>query len=164
MATETTSGSGYGPLYPGNIPIDPSIKEFIARFFTVSDTSGLTDDWVGFFRDDATLVMGNNTAEGQQEIRKLRVRMWNEVSARKHTLEKVFPANFDDAFRMNAAEFMLFGSVTYRRKAELAAPDSEAAEREDLEAKVDWAAHGKLKRDASNAPWGFAYYRVYLQR
>lgn len=78
--------------------------------------------------------------------------MLEEVESRKHRVVKVFPANFDAIVQMHAAEFMLFGSVAYRKTG----PDSEVT--------VDWAAHAKLKRDGVNSPWRFEYYRVYLQR
>ncbi len=93
------------------------------------------------------------------EIRRLRVSMWKTVRSRKHHLEKVFPANFDVIVDMNAAEFMMYGSVAYQSKT---AHDDEGEK--GVEEKVDWAAHAMLRRDGINGAWGFEYYRVYLQR
>jgi len=85
--------------------------------------------------------------------------MWRRVSARKHKLSKVFPADFDGILETNAVEFMLHGDVVLVSKEplETASPDSEKSERV-----LGWAAHARLKRDEHNAPWGFAYYRVYI--
>lgn len=96
--------------------------------------------------------------EGLPEIRKLRLRMWEDVEARKHHLVKVFPASFSAArggtavAPLNEAEFMIFGAVAYRLR------DGAA------EAAVDWAGHARLWRDKVTAPWRFGFYRVYLQR
>ena len=107
------NASGYEPMYPTDSPADATVKRFVTRFFGISDTPGLTDEWVEFFRDDATLVMGNDAATGRQQVRKLREGMWERVEARKHTLVKVFPGSFVDrefGGEENIAEFMLFGS------------------------------------------------------
>ncbi|KAK0711084.1 hypothetical protein B0H67DRAFT_273624 [Lasiosphaeris hirsuta] len=161
------SDVNYRPAYPVNHPLDSSIKNFIARFFAISDTPGpaLTEHWVDFFRDDATLVMGNDEATGKEgiaiafshtmlplpilkwercltsrgtEIWNLRLGMWKTVDARKHTVFKVFPGSFDSIVAMHEAEFMMFGKVAYRLKM-APAPGAERT-------------------------WGFAFYRVYLQR
>jgi len=58
--------SHYHPLYPSNYPLDPSVKDFITSFFATSDVPGLTDEWLGFFREDATLVMGKDKAMGKE--------------------------------------------------------------------------------------------------
>ncbi len=58
--------SGYEPYYPSNIPIDSSVKRFIANFFETSDNPDETDEWVGFFQDDAAIIMGNDTARGKE--------------------------------------------------------------------------------------------------
>ena len=57
--------SGYEPLYPSNVPVDSSVKEFITHFFEVSDDPDGNDEWVDFFLEDATLIMGNDTAKGR---------------------------------------------------------------------------------------------------
>ncbi|KAK0630742.1 hypothetical protein B0T17DRAFT_229977 [Bombardia bombarda] len=162
--SNNSNKSGYEPAYPSKHSMDPSIQEFVSEFFKISDSPAKTDDWVDCFRDGATLVMGNETAEGKQEIRKLRHGMWDKVEARKHSVAKVFPAagGFnDDGVEVegddnddDVAEFMMFGSVAYRLKT-------------GEEASVDWAAHAQLRRrkveGGGCSPWVFAHYRVYLQ-
>ncbi|KAL2134804.1 hypothetical protein VTI74DRAFT_10788 [Chaetomium olivicolor] len=149
-------GSGYEPWYPSNIPLNSSVKEFITHFFEVSDDPDRNDEWVGFFRDDATVIIGNDVAKGKEEIRKLRRRMWKEVEARKHRLVKVFPAHFSpdrsSVVSMHEAEFMLFGAVAYRMK------DGKG------DAVAGWAGHAQVRRDGLNSPWKFDFYRVYIQR
>lgn len=58
--------SNYNPAYPSNIPVDDGIKEFITTFYTVSDTPGKNQEWVEYFRDDATLVMATQKAIGKK--------------------------------------------------------------------------------------------------
>ncbi|KAK3357537.1 hypothetical protein B0T25DRAFT_162285 [Lasiosphaeria hispida] len=155
----SASDVNYHPACPVNHPLDSSIKDFIARFFAISDTPGpaMTEQWVDFFRDDAMLVMGNDEATGKEEIWNLRLGMWKKVEARKHTVFKVFPGSFDSIVATHETEFMMFGKVTYRLKK---AP----APGEERDATVSWAAHAKVKRDGLGSPWGFAFYKVYLQR
>ena len=57
--------SGYEPLYPSNVPVDSSVKEFITHFFEVSDDADRNDEWADLFLEDATLIMGNDTAKGR---------------------------------------------------------------------------------------------------
>lgn len=58
--------SGYEPAYPNNIRTDPSVKRFITHFFEVSDTPDSIDEWVSHFREDATVIMGNDVAKGKE--------------------------------------------------------------------------------------------------
>lgn len=57
--------ANYNPAYPANVPLDAGIKEFVTTFYGVSDTPGKNAEWVGFFRDDATLVMAKEEATGK---------------------------------------------------------------------------------------------------
>lgn len=69
MASSTSppgGDSGYEPAYPNNIPTDSSVKRFISEFFEVSDTPGSIDEWVSYFRNDATVIMGNDVAKGKE--------------------------------------------------------------------------------------------------
>ncbi|KAJ4292318.1 hypothetical protein N0V88_005950 [Collariella sp. IMI 366227] len=120
LAAVPGGASGYEPWYPNNIPLNSSVKDFISHFFEVSDDRDRNEEWVGFFREDATVIMGNEVAKGTEEIRKLRRHMWKEVEARKHRLVKVFPAHFSldrtSVVSMHDEEFMLFGAVAYRKK------------------------------------------------
>jgi len=58
--------SGYEPLFPNNIPTESSVKHFITHFFEVSDDSDRNDEWVGFFDENATVIMGNDVAKGKE--------------------------------------------------------------------------------------------------
>ncbi|KAH6850287.1 hypothetical protein B0I37DRAFT_371252 [Chaetomium sp. MPI-CAGE-AT-0009] len=149
--------SGYEPWYPNNIPVDSSIKRFITHFFEVSDDPDRNEEWVEFFDENATVMMGNDVARGREEIRKLRERMWQEVEARKHRLVKVFPAKFSAErsaiVSMHETEYMLFGAVAFRMR-------DDAKE----DAVVGWAGHAQLRRDGVTAPWRLGFYRVYIQR
>lgn len=57
--------ANYSPSYPTNVSVDTGIKEFITTFYGVSDTPGKNQEWVDFFRDDATLVMEKKEATGK---------------------------------------------------------------------------------------------------
>ncbi|KAK3379366.1 hypothetical protein B0T24DRAFT_675167 [Lasiosphaeria ovina] len=157
--------ASYAPAYPSAPAVDPALRDFVARFFATSDTPGLTDEWLAFFSDDATVVMGSETATGIQEIRSLRLRMWDKVEARKHHVAKVFPGSFDDEAD-TAAELMLFGSVAYvlKQTPATAAGAGAGAGAGTPQTATDWAAHARLKRNGVDSPWAFVYYRVYLQK
>ena len=58
--------SGYEPCYPTNTPVDASVKRFITHFFEVSDDADRNDEWVGFFGEDATVMMGSDVAKGRE--------------------------------------------------------------------------------------------------
>jgi hypothetical protein len=58
--------SGYEPLYPANMAVDSSVKRFITHFFEVSDDEDRNDEWLSFFQDDATVMMGNDVAKGKK--------------------------------------------------------------------------------------------------
>lgn len=57
--------AGYRPVYPVDVQVGDSVKEFVTRFYGVSDTPGKDAEWVDFFRDDATLVMAKDKAAGK---------------------------------------------------------------------------------------------------
>ncbi|KAL2124081.1 hypothetical protein VTJ04DRAFT_446 [Mycothermus thermophilus] len=152
--------SGYEPWVPTNVPFDTSVKQFIRHFFEVSDDPARDAEWVGMFREDATVMMGGEKAVGRAEIQKLRRQMWRDVSARKHRVVKVFPGHFSEdpgsvekgIVAMNEAEFMAFGAVAYRMRDE-EVPDSV----------VSWAGHGRVRRENMSRPWRWVFWRVYLQ-
>ncbi|KAG8161485.1 hypothetical protein KVR01_008472 [Diaporthe batatas] len=150
----------YSPVYPTNVQVDDGVKDFITKFYGVSDTPGKNQEWLDFFHHDATLVMGLQEATGKTDILKVREGMWEKVQARKHTVYQVFPATFNGAGGAggagggNEVELMLYGDVVYKLKG---GPEGE-------EAKVDWAGRARLTRAAEGGEWKFAYYRVYLQR
>lgn len=170
--------SNYSPAYPTDVQVDAGVKEFITKFYGVSDTPGKNQEWLDFFRDDATLVMALQEASGKTgeflalapsepnspittgtDILKVREGMWEKVQARRHTVYQVFPATFAGAEAEGSGgdeevELMLYGDVVYRLKG---SADGE-------ETKVDWAGRARLRRAAGGGEWKFAYYRVYLQR
>ncbi|KAK4456291.1 hypothetical protein QBC34DRAFT_432572 [Podospora aff. communis PSN243] len=145
--------ANYEAIYPSQIPTHPSVQQFITYFFKVSDTPGLNDEWVDFFCDDATLVMGSNSSTGRAEIEKLRLGMWESVAGRRHTLGKVFVVTGGFEAVDGVVEFMMEGKVDYQPRDAGAAPYS-----------VDFAGHARLQREGPAESWRFAYYRVYLQR
>lgn len=57
--------ANYKPAYPTGASVDAGIQEFITAFYGVSDTPGKNQEWVDFFRDDATLVMEKKAATGK---------------------------------------------------------------------------------------------------
>lgn len=57
--------ANYHPAFAVEMPSDDSIKDFIAKFYTISDTPGKNTEWVNFFQDDATLVMEKKSATGK---------------------------------------------------------------------------------------------------
>jgi hypothetical protein len=92
------------------------------------------------------------------EIRELRGRMWSVVRERKHTVSKVFPAQFREARVPGEAvecECMMFGEVEYRT-------EDGAVEATT----VPWAGHGVLRKETvgEREEWKFAQYRVWLQK
>ena len=54
----------YSPVYP-NGDIEASIKDFISNFYQVSDDPAKNDDWVRFFAEDATVIMGKKAGRGR---------------------------------------------------------------------------------------------------
>lgn len=51
--------------FSSNIAADADIRQFISAFFKISDDPTKNDEWVDYFLPEAVLVMGNDTAEGQ---------------------------------------------------------------------------------------------------
>ncbi|KAK3947570.1 hypothetical protein QBC32DRAFT_318687 [Pseudoneurospora amorphoporcata] len=176
--------SGYEPIWPKDLDLSliptSTTSQFITSFFQVSDNPDLTEEWLSFFHKEAKLVMGDKVAEGKEEIRTLRKGMWEKVKARKHTVQKVFPAFAHPQPRTSTGagamdddvlEFMVYGTVDYTLR------ETETGE-EKKEEKMDWAAHAKLIRrdDAAGQGAGdgeasktgntsmlvFNRYRVYL--
>ncbi|KAK3944648.1 hypothetical protein QBC46DRAFT_157778 [Diplogelasinospora grovesii] len=177
-----TSSSSYTPLsgYPTSTQLlDDSVKSFFREFYAVSDTPGSIDAWVDFFGDadnattTTTCVVGNDVAHGKDELRKLREKMWVKVSARKHTLSRIFPAtNFTTTTTTSSesdeCEVMLLGSVVYKLKpTPTPTPTPTGGTEEELTKTVDWVAHAHIRRsghkEGEGRRWRFVYYRVYLQ-
>ncbi|CAN8097243.1 unnamed protein product [Discula destructiva] len=143
--------ANYQPAFAVQTPVDDGIEDFVAKFYTTSDTPGKNAEWVAFFHDDATLVMEKKTATGAEDILKVREGMWEKVQAREHTVFQVFPATFEKT-EAGSVELMLYGHVVYKLKGA-----------DSFEPPVDWAGYARLVR-AEDGAWKFAYYRVYIQR
>lgn len=75
------------------------------------------------------------------EILETRKGMWAKVSARRHTVHKVFP------FGNGSNEFMLYGVVNYTFKT-------------GGQGTADWAGRAVLKEQ--DGVWRFKFYQVYL--
>ena len=90
------------------------------------------------------------------EIREMRGRMWTSVSERKHTVTKVFPAQFGDASapgEVPKCEWMLFGEVQIKND-------------DGTIVKTPWAGHGVVRKEkvGEKEEWKFARYQVWLQK
>ncbi|KAI0456124.1 hypothetical protein F5B21DRAFT_162128 [Xylaria acuta] len=108
----------YAPTYPTNMAVDERFKKFISSFYAVSDDPSKNEEWVDYFTPLAYVIMGDKRAWGEDEIRKLREGMWENVKSRKHKLEKVFPATFERNELDPGWQFecMLHGTVDYEMK------------------------------------------------
>jgi hypothetical protein len=56
----------YTPVYPSNVSVELGIKEFVSKFYEISDRPDMDDAWVAFFADGATLIMGNDVGHGKE--------------------------------------------------------------------------------------------------
>lgn len=56
----------YRPVVPSNVEIHPQVESFFASFFRISDTPGLTDEYVRMFTKDATFVMASKSSRGTE--------------------------------------------------------------------------------------------------
>jgi hypothetical protein len=83
-----------------------------------------------------------------EEIRKVRLKMWEKVAARKHQPLKVFESTFSSGEGARR-EYMLFGDLDY---------DLKTGEKQS----VSWA--GNMVLEEVNGKLKFRYYRVYIQR
>jgi hypothetical protein len=61
--------SGYDPLYPiasTSNEDEESVRQFISRFFEISDDPARDEEWVGSFTEGAVLFMGDKVARGTE--------------------------------------------------------------------------------------------------
>ncbi|KAI1458346.1 hypothetical protein F4805DRAFT_425391 [Annulohypoxylon moriforme] len=106
------SSDNYTPILPSNHSANKKIKDFIERFYAVSDDRSKNEEWVNYFLPDATVIIGDRSAKGTDEIRRLRHGMWEDTELRLHRPEKVFPASFDEVNECEGdIEYMLQGLV-----------------------------------------------------
>ncbi|CAL5873685.1 uncharacterized protein PFLUO_LOCUS7967 [Penicillium psychrofluorescens] len=83
-------------------------KDLIARFYELADSKQSDVGQImatEIFSEDALLFSPSGTFKGSTEISKSRENSWGKVTARKHTLSKVFAGHGD------TEELVLFGSV-----------------------------------------------------
>ncbi|KAI1089644.1 hypothetical protein F5B19DRAFT_466224 [Rostrohypoxylon terebratum] len=144
------SSNDYVPLLPPGRAVGARIKEFISRFYAVSDDPSRNEEWVDFFLPDAVVIIGDKSAKATDEIRRLRQSMWERVKSRRHRPGKVFPASFSgtDECDETAIEYMIQGSADF-------------VTNDDEQQAVSWAGHAILNEVQGILKYRF--YHVYLQ-
>ncbi|KAL8292059.1 hypothetical protein RQP46_001525 [Phenoliferia psychrophenolica] len=87
--------------------LSPAKVAFLNNFYEVSDQSdpAAVDRYLAFLTKDVKFTMGLVSMEGHDAVRKMRESMWGGVATRKHTPERVYPAN------EAGDELMLYGTV-----------------------------------------------------
>ncbi|KAI1106317.1 hypothetical protein F4804DRAFT_301539 [Jackrogersella minutella] len=147
------TSNNYVPIFPSDHAIDEKVKDFIARFYAVSDDPTKNEEWVDCFLPDAVIILGDNSAKGAEDIRRLRQGMWEQTEARRHKPEKVFPASFggnDGAGGEGTViEYTLLGSLDLTTKI-------------GEQRAVSWAGHAILREVQGKLKYQF--YQVYLHR
>jgi len=59
--------TNYRPSFAAHTPAaDDSIKDFVANFYSTSDTPGKNAEWVEFFQPDATIMLEKKKATGSK--------------------------------------------------------------------------------------------------
>ncbi|KAF4587782.1 putative Fungal specific transcription factor [Ophiocordyceps camponoti-floridani] len=138
-------GDGYEPAYPEQgSGATEDIKAMLTDFYRTSDQTEADERWVSLFTRDAQVTIGGDEAVGEDEIRKMRLSMWEKTQGRKHNVAKVFPGRFADG----GWEAMVLGEVRLTM--------------EGTEVVVPWSGHAVLRR-GDDGEWRFARYRVWLQ-
>ncbi|KAI0002833.1 hypothetical protein F4779DRAFT_622065 [Xylariaceae sp. FL0662B] len=135
--------SSYLPTIPSDVVVDERTRDFVSRYYAVSDDPSKNEEWVSYFAPDAVFVVGDKSAEGTEQIRQVRQGMWDKIGARKHKPEKIFPASF----KPGEIEYMLYGSL------DLTTKDGEKRA-------VSWAGHAVLKEVEGRLK--YAFYQIYL--
>ncbi|KAK4224145.1 hypothetical protein QBC38DRAFT_486123 [Podospora fimiseda] len=131
-----------------------SIKTFLKHFYTISDNQELNNEWVNYYTEEATLIMGISVAKGLKEIGTLRESMWKTVVSRQHSVEKVFVGCVEGE---EEVEISIFGRVMYRLRG---GGDEEGSE---------WSATGRLVKrrvvegEEEGKLWKWREYRVFLR-
>ncbi|TQB68281.1 hypothetical protein MPDQ_003715 [Monascus purpureus] len=127
--------------YPSGSAMQPEVIRFFQDFYQLSDTPDGDDLYPTRFTEDATFILASRVSRGRAEILETRKGMWATVSARRHTVHKVFP------FGKDSNEFMLHGVVNYTFKT-------------GGQGTADWA--GKAVLEEQDGVWRFKFYQVYL--
>lgn len=58
--------SGYELEFPSTVPATDKLRDFIPSFFQLSDDAARNEEWVEYFCPDATLIMGEDEAQGTE--------------------------------------------------------------------------------------------------
>lgn len=56
----------YNAEIPKDLSFDPAIYSFFQRFYEISDTPGLTNEYVDKFTSDATFIMASKRSKGSE--------------------------------------------------------------------------------------------------
>ncbi|KAI1439543.1 hypothetical protein F5Y02DRAFT_423899 [Annulohypoxylon stygium] len=145
------SSDSYVPLLPPGHMAEARIKDFISKFYAVSDDPSKNEEWVDYFLPDAVVIIGDKSAKAVDEIRQLRQSMWERVKSRRHRPGKVFPASFDgtnEGVEGTTIEYMIQGSADFVMK---------HGEKQE----VSWAGHAILNEVQGILK--YRYYQVYLR-
>ncbi|KAK4186548.1 hypothetical protein QBC35DRAFT_437042 [Podospora australis] len=138
-----------------------SLMEFVQAFFELSDGPSRNEDWVSSFTPDAKVAIGRDAAEGREDIRAMRLGMWENVASRRHTVERV---DIDGATGDNALQVQLAGNVKYtlkkKKKKKKEEANEEGGKEEEVVRVVEWTATGRAVEDEGK--WRWKEYRVVL--
>ncbi|KAJ1337566.1 hypothetical protein MN608_00419 [Microdochium nivale] len=180
-----------GEECPANFVIDGSIRDFISGFYAVSDDPGRTEEWLGYFAASpspplllsdhggggggpARVKLGEQEAVGPEEIRALRMGMWEKTRRRRHRLRKVeVTAVRDGGARV---EYTIYGSVLLTARDDSAATTAASAAvavaepeaRSTTPKEVQWYGLAEIERRApdrrqhSGDAWRYRSYEVVL--
>ncbi|KAL8850877.1 MAG: hypothetical protein Q9221_004190 [Calogaya cf. arnoldii] len=108
---------------------DRQVRQFLRKFYYVSNDISLEKEWGELFADDGVYIMGNRKATGPDAIRKLRKKLYEEIPSRDHSPMKIFShGNHEDD-----TELMILGTVGWTYHA-------------GHDHSGDWAAHVKLHK------------------
>lgn len=56
----------YSSLYPNDIQVKPSIKQFFEDYYRISDTEAEHEAWVGHFSEGAEFVLASKSVKGAE--------------------------------------------------------------------------------------------------
>ncbi|KAG7005907.1 hypothetical protein G7Y79_00017g042890 [Physcia stellaris] len=109
---------------------DPAIKEFIEKYYEISNTGYAHDDYAALFTPDGEFWMNGKKAKGYDEIKSLYRAIWAHVPNRDHKPINIYTHGDDEK------HLMVHGDVTYKHH-------------HGHETAADWAALMVLAKDES---------------
>lgn len=96
--------------------VSSTIASFIRNFYKISDDSTAHEDYANSFAydsNDFSFQIGPmKPAKTSEEIMQWRVKGWEAIATRKHTVYEIFSKAKGD----NGNEYMLYGRVDYGKK------------------------------------------------